>query len=563
MLFSNDGSELLVSYCADYVYLFNLLGQRMVYSKHDRTDQATNGFHSVENGAQRNVPPLKRLRLRGDWSDTGPNARPESEHPSEENSLMQRMSDMFARWLEESFRAGQRRRAQSSQQHSVSSDSSTSSQPSASPDYSSSSSVDSSWSGMAGEATSSPEQLNDVQDSSIDELSLASAPADSNNSESCSANETLHTTAPTNPQSAEGNSDNSSSNQDTLERKSEEIKFADSDVLQDTNTNSYEVIQHTAGTTSKSDVDGAAASTSCNCHEGSECRCTSGMCSECHTQQQAAQSGGGKTRQPVDRKVSSVSTQCAAAAHSNRTKHKAECKLHSKRSDSRSKIDSRTDPGFVTQRRAYFESMEKRDVLSSKQPSMDTSDCNSKKTSQECHLRDSSESSSTREASSEIANKKEVPSTSSLPSVRVEQVDGNPVDSADQMETNESGISNTGIPTQSGVCTRGETSAGPQADSVRDEGDSGISRDSRSAAATHIQRMFRQRRMFKAFSDEKEEGEEYWMPEMMRIYKGHRNARTMVRVDVTVYMSLYGSICVWCAERKSHHMVNPQTSPII
>ena len=62
MLFSNDGSELLVSYCADYVYLFNLLGQRMVYSKHDGTDQATNGFHSAENGAQRNVPPLKRLR---------------------------------------------------------------------------------------------------------------------------------------------------------------------------------------------------------------------------------------------------------------------------------------------------------------------------------------------------------------------------------------------------------------------------------------------------------------------------------------------------------------------
>lgn len=24
-------------------------------------------------------PPMKRLRLRGDWSDTGPNARPENE----------------------------------------------------------------------------------------------------------------------------------------------------------------------------------------------------------------------------------------------------------------------------------------------------------------------------------------------------------------------------------------------------------------------------------------------------------------------------------------------------
>lgn len=28
-------------------------------------------------------PPFKRLRMRGDWSDTGPNARPESERNSE------------------------------------------------------------------------------------------------------------------------------------------------------------------------------------------------------------------------------------------------------------------------------------------------------------------------------------------------------------------------------------------------------------------------------------------------------------------------------------------------
>ena len=28
-------------------------------------------------------PPIKRLRLRGDWSDTGPNARPERERGDE------------------------------------------------------------------------------------------------------------------------------------------------------------------------------------------------------------------------------------------------------------------------------------------------------------------------------------------------------------------------------------------------------------------------------------------------------------------------------------------------
>lgn len=35
------------------------------------------GGSKVEKGP----PPMKRLRLRGDWSDTGPNARPESEPP--------------------------------------------------------------------------------------------------------------------------------------------------------------------------------------------------------------------------------------------------------------------------------------------------------------------------------------------------------------------------------------------------------------------------------------------------------------------------------------------------
>ena len=32
-------------------------------------------------------PPIKRLRLRGDWSDTGPNARPEGERPPSTNGM--------------------------------------------------------------------------------------------------------------------------------------------------------------------------------------------------------------------------------------------------------------------------------------------------------------------------------------------------------------------------------------------------------------------------------------------------------------------------------------------
>ncbi|KAK3782716.1 hypothetical protein RRG08_037716 [Elysia crispata] len=41
--------------------------------------------------------PIKRLRLRGDWSDTGPDARPEGEEPAQ--NIMQRMSDLLTRML--------------------------------------------------------------------------------------------------------------------------------------------------------------------------------------------------------------------------------------------------------------------------------------------------------------------------------------------------------------------------------------------------------------------------------------------------------------------------------
>ena len=139
---SPDGSELLVSYCADYVYLFALRGTKQPRSFEDNGSE--NGYSNGSNG-HRNVPPLKRLRLRGDWSDTGPNARPESEHPSPENSLMQRMSDMFTRWLEESFRAGLRHRARTSSSRSISVSSTTSSSSvSSSPSYFSGSSSESS-----------------------------------------------------------------------------------------------------------------------------------------------------------------------------------------------------------------------------------------------------------------------------------------------------------------------------------------------------------------------------------------------------------------------------------
>ena len=53
---SPDGSELLVSYCADYVYLFTLRGSKQLRSTHD--DDLEGGYSNGSNG-HRNVPPLK------------------------------------------------------------------------------------------------------------------------------------------------------------------------------------------------------------------------------------------------------------------------------------------------------------------------------------------------------------------------------------------------------------------------------------------------------------------------------------------------------------------------
>ncbi|XP_029314985.1 DDB1- and CUL4-associated factor 6 isoform X5 [Cottoperca gobio] len=100
LCYSEDGQEVLVSYSSDYIYLFD-----------PKDDQARElKGPSQERREELRQPPVKRLRLRGDWSDTGPRARPESERErdgeqSPNVSLMQRMSDMLSRWFEEASEA--------------------------------------------------------------------------------------------------------------------------------------------------------------------------------------------------------------------------------------------------------------------------------------------------------------------------------------------------------------------------------------------------------------------------------------------------------------------------
>uniref|UniRef100_A0AAY5ES40 Ddb1 and cul4 associated factor 6 n=1 Tax=Electrophorus electricus TaxID=8005 RepID=A0AAY5ES40_ELEEL len=98
--YSTDGKEVLASYSSDYIYLFD-----------PKNDQASKLKELAESKRkEQHQPFVKRLRLRGDWSDTGPRARPESERErdGESNSnvsLMQRMSSMLSRWFEEASQA--------------------------------------------------------------------------------------------------------------------------------------------------------------------------------------------------------------------------------------------------------------------------------------------------------------------------------------------------------------------------------------------------------------------------------------------------------------------------
>uniref|UniRef100_A0A8B9IIB5 DDB1 and CUL4 associated factor 6 n=1 Tax=Anser cygnoides TaxID=8845 RepID=A0A8B9IIB5_ANSCY len=101
-----DGQEILVSYSSDYIYLFD---------PKDDTARELKVPSAEERREELRQPPVKRLRLRGDWSDTGPRARPESERErdgeqSPNVSLMQRMSDMLSRWFEEASEVAQSNR---------------------------------------------------------------------------------------------------------------------------------------------------------------------------------------------------------------------------------------------------------------------------------------------------------------------------------------------------------------------------------------------------------------------------------------------------------------------
>lgn len=105
LVYSARADEVLVSYSSEYLYLFRL------QNKQESGDSSGNKeFGHIKKKQNAGPLPMKRLRLRGDWSDTGPNARPEREtqetshRPSLHTSLMQRMSDVLTRMLNDPSR---------------------------------------------------------------------------------------------------------------------------------------------------------------------------------------------------------------------------------------------------------------------------------------------------------------------------------------------------------------------------------------------------------------------------------------------------------------------------
>lgn len=101
--YSPEETDLLVNYSSDYLYIFDLNNQGIDLSE----------LHSKDNGKNslkgETPPQVRKLRLRGDWSDTGPDARPERDpngrveigqvRPQLHGNIMHRMTEVISRML--------------------------------------------------------------------------------------------------------------------------------------------------------------------------------------------------------------------------------------------------------------------------------------------------------------------------------------------------------------------------------------------------------------------------------------------------------------------------------
>ena len=145
--FNHDGSQLLASYSEDYVYLFNSRlfgcggsgsggsgeipkptylshcesyspavlrkrkGRVRVHTKPCGDADLSPGLENAAKSPSMGPQAVKKLRLRGDWSDTGPEACPEPEgSESHGRVLMNHMSHMFSQWIDMSLSSDEQER---------------------------------------------------------------------------------------------------------------------------------------------------------------------------------------------------------------------------------------------------------------------------------------------------------------------------------------------------------------------------------------------------------------------------------------------------------------------
>ena len=75
-----DGREVLVSFSSDYLYVFDPKADCTATTKNKRlkVGRPSQKWKRAQQNEQQQQP-VKKFRLRGDWSDTGPRSRPESE----------------------------------------------------------------------------------------------------------------------------------------------------------------------------------------------------------------------------------------------------------------------------------------------------------------------------------------------------------------------------------------------------------------------------------------------------------------------------------------------------
>ncbi|XP_063708016.1 DDB1- and CUL4-associated factor 6-like [Culicoides brevitarsis] len=107
--YSADESEILTSYSSEHLYLFDAT-QEGLSTKASLMEK--NKRNAKKPGNLDSPPPVRRLRLRGDWTDTGPESRPSMETQEANNTndgrspsaVMSRMTEVLSRMLSDSNR---------------------------------------------------------------------------------------------------------------------------------------------------------------------------------------------------------------------------------------------------------------------------------------------------------------------------------------------------------------------------------------------------------------------------------------------------------------------------